>query len=286
MEAYFQIAAQDPAQPFSKDVLGLFLSARDFNKKVFDTVEGTAFTEPKVWHKGPEEGELQGGGIMTVGRGEILEKCAVNMSYVWGSRYPQIESQHANKPFTATGVSLICHPKNPNAPIAHMNIRVLKVGRGEDSQTWIGGGADLTPMVKFADDTQDFHNALKAACDETRFASKYQSYKKWCDEYFYIPHRKEIRGIGGIFFDYVNVEQTSDFEFLFKVATNFGAVYQTILERRKNLPYTDSDVKKHHFWRARYAEFNLIYDRGTRFGLLSGGNTEAILCSMPPVVCW
>lgn len=287
--SYFDIAARHPALPFQKDVLGLLLSGRDVNRQMFDNVEGTAnFTVQKQWDKTSENGEAQGGGIMSVGRGKILEKCAVNISIVWGPKYPALEKQHADKPYVATGVSLICHPKNPHAPIAHMNVRTLCVGQQDDPdrQMWIGGGADLTPMTPFEEDTKDFHAAMQRSCVGTRFADQGEHFRKWCDEYFYIPHRKEVRGVGGIFFDYLVVQSPEDFKILQLLTSEFANVYQTILQRRVDTPYTEHDVERHLYWRARYAEFNLIYDRGTRFGLLSGGNTEAILCSMPPMVRW
>lgn len=266
--------------------LELFVAVRNLNRNMLETIEGTpGCAEIKSWNKTGPNGDAQGGGTMSTLRGKIVEKAACQMSVVWGPSYPSIEQDHSGKPFTAMGVSFICHPYNPYGPIAHMNVRVLKVGEGADAITWIGGGADLTPMIPFAEDTADFHNVLKKACQDNRLGD-YEKYTKWCDEYFFIPHRGETRGVGGIFFDYVKPSQDSDFQILLDVAQGFAHTYADILARRVYTPFDDITKDKHLYWRGRYAEFNLVHDRGTRFGLMSGGNIEAIFGSLPPVVKW
>jgi coproporphyrinogen III oxidase len=279
------IALKGDAPAFDARYLDMLLAVRETNRNLFTALEGTQAYEAKDWRKQGKAGEHQGGGVMSIHRGEVLEKAAVNMSVVWGDSYPSIEKDYAGKPFAAAGVSLICHPFNPNAPIAHMNVRSLRVGEGQDSVTWIGGGADLTPMVRFEQDTSEFHAAMRDVCERDKKAD-YDRYKAWCDEYFFIPHRGDTRGVGGIFFDYVHIGHVDECAILLDLGQAFARVYGTILARRVEMPY-DADLKERHLhWRGRYAEFNLVYDRGTRFGLMSGGNTEAILASLPPVVKW
>ena len=265
-------------------LLRLFLYIRDLNLSVFDSVEGSTFITPKPWEK-PQGASLEGGGVMAVGRAKHLEKCAVNMSLVAGKSYPSLESQYAGQPFVAGGVSLICHPFNPHAPIAHMNIRVLRVGHGEGAVTWMGGGADLTPCVKYDDDTDLFHGLLKEACQKHP-KGNYAEFKQQCDDYFFIPHRGDTRGVGGVFFDYLSFEDASDCGLLLEIGQHFAFAYHTILKRRVHIAFDEALKEKHLYWRGRYAEFNLAYDRGTRFGLMTGGNTEAIFASLPPVVKW
>ena len=276
---------QHDAGVFPREVLSLFLAVRDTNRALFASIEAQDHLQVKTWEKLSKEGASQGGGVMSVHRGDILEKAAVNSSVVWGDAYPSIEKDYAGKPYAAGGVSLICHPRNPNAPIAHMNIRVLRVGEGESAVTWIGGGADLTPMVRFEEDTGAFHDALRGSCERNRHGD-YAKYTKWCDEYFFIPHRGDTRGVGGVFFDYVHIGEPSECALLLDLGQTFTRVYGEILARRVEMPYDDELKERHLHWRGRYAEFNLVYDRGTRFGLMSGGNPEAILASLPPVVKW
>jgi coproporphyrinogen III oxidase len=279
------IARRDDKVAFDPRLLDAFLAVREANRDLFTAIEGERRYDAKDWRKSGKAGEHQGGGVMSVHRGTILEKAAVNMSVVWGDAYPSIEKDYSGKPFAAAGVSLICHPLNPNAPIAHMNVRTLRVGEGSDAITWIGGGADLTPMVRFADDTAEFHAALEAVCARHSSAD-YERYKAWCDEYFFIPHRGDTRGVGGIFFDYVKVGSVDECAILLDLGQAFARVYGAILARRVEMPYDDELKERHLHWRGRYAEFNLVYDRGTRFGLMSGGNPEAILASLPPLVKW
>ena len=279
------LAETIPNCPIPEDRLRMLVAVRNMNRNMFAALDPSAVIEIKPWNKSGPAGEPQGGGVTTIVRGDILEKAAVNMSVVSGPSYPSIEKEYSGKPFTAAGVSLICHPKNPNAPIAHMNVRMLVVGTGDDQISWIGGGADLTPMVKFETDTQMFHQAMEHSCVNNRLGN-YPRFREWCDEYFFIPHRGETRGVGGIFFDYLPLEQHSDLSLLLDVGQLFAQTYAEILARRVEMAYDTSLADKHLYWRGRYAEFNLAYDRGTRFGLMSGGNIEAIFASLPPIVKW
>jgi coproporphyrinogen III oxidase len=248
----------------------------------FEQVDGAARFERKSWDKGANpSGRASGGGTMGVIRGQVVEKAGANVSAVWGDSYPALEGEHKDKPYFAAGVSTITHMYNPHAPIAHMNVRVLEVG----DTFWFGGGADLTPFIRYDEDTREFHAALEAAC-RTLGADVYAKYKQWCAEYFYIPHRQSERGVGGIFFDYLKGEFAEILAFQRAVTAAYVETYPRILERRKSLPFTDEQKEGQLYWRGRYAEFNLAYDRGTRFGLMTGGNTEAIFVSMPPVVKW
>ncbi|MDE3269877.1 MAG: oxygen-dependent coproporphyrinogen oxidase [Pseudomonadota bacterium] len=222
-----------------------------------------------------------GGGTSLVLRGEVIEKAGVNFSCVAGDAYPRLESEHHGKPYYATGVSSICHPANPHAPIGHMNVRMLEVG----DKVWFGGGADLTPYRIYEQDRDEFHQALRQACDSYS-PTAYAEYTKWCDEYFFIKHRNTVRGVGGIFFDYLQNDFDTLLAFVCAVAEAYGRVYPQILARRLPLPYDSDDRDGLFYWRGRYVEFNLIYDRGTSFGLKTGGNVEAILVSLPPQVKW
>ena len=278
-------------QPFADEYVHLLLYVRNLFKNVYSTVEGKDIITQKSWSSSQSHG-LSGGGMMTVIRGDILEKSAVNLSVVSGPKYPgkdtgaKDDEKFAGKPFVAAGVSLISHPKNPYAPIMHFNIRMIKVFDNEKTYQWIGGGADLTPMEIFDGDTQDFHNALKIVCEKNSNIANYDHFKQWADEYFFISHRKEARGVGGIFFDFLPVKSDMETNLLLDLGQYVAHSYAQILAKRVDMSYTEELVKKHQYWRGRYAEFNLIYDRGTRFGLMSGGNYEAIFCSLPPRVRW
>jgi coproporphyrinogen III oxidase len=281
----FEISKPMHGRRISTRELGLLTFVRNLNRAVFLSIDPEAQVSVKPWTKSGADGSPQGGGVMTVVRGPVLEKAAVNMSAVWGPSYPSIEKEYSGQPFFAAGVSLICHPYNPNAPIAHMNIRVLKVGAGDDYLFWMGGGGDLTPMVRFQEDTDGFHAAFRSAC-EAHPLGDYSKFKQWCDEYFFIPHRGETRGVGGIFFDYLKVSGETDLGLLLNTAQVFAHRYAEILQRRVPMAFSDELKEQHLYWRGRYAEFNLVHDRGTRFGLMSGGNIEAIFASLPPVVKW
>lgn len=227
-----------------------------------------------------------GGGRMRVLKnGKVFEKAGVNVSCVWGE-FPkefaaEIPGAEENPEFWACGISLVIHPRNPYVPITHFNTRHIVT-----KKSWFGGGGDLTPTIPYDEDTKDFHLSFKTACD--KYDPKYyEKFSKWCDEYFYIKHRKEIRGVGGIFYDYLN---TNDFEkdknFNQSVGEAFLKIYPEIVKRRMHQPWGNEELEKLLIKRGKYAEFNLVYDRGTKFGFQTGGNTEAILMSLPPLAAW
>ncbi|TAK97996.1 MAG: oxygen-dependent coproporphyrinogen oxidase [Rhodospirillaceae bacterium] len=261
---------------------------RDLQARItaaFETLDpGHTFT-CTPWTR-PDTDRLKGDGEMRVMRGGVFEKVGVNFSNVWGtlsdagmSQMPGAKESEGR--FTACGISLVAHMTNPFVPIVHMNLRCMTTSKG-----WFGGGADLTPTFPFAEDTADFHAALKGACEAYR-PDAYDEYKAWCDKYFYLPHRKEPRGVGGIFFDDLNSgDGDRDWAFVRAVGEAFLAIYPKIVARRMNLPYTDADRDKLLLKRGRYVEFNLVYDRGTRFGFVTEANPEAYLMSMPPIVKW
>ena len=237
------------------------------------------------WQKGPEE-MLQGGGITALIRGtQTFEKMGVNFSCVYGT-FPEpfrreipgaIESEGK---FWASGVSLVCHPLNPHVPGVHMNIRRIETSKG-----WFGGGADLTPAIPYTQDTTHFHTELEKACNSYNLEA-YPKFSKWCDDYFFIPHRNEARGVGGIFFDYLDDKPQETFQFVQNVGQAFLNAYLPLVTTRKDTSFTETDRHTQLLKRGRYAEFNLMYDRGTRFGLQSGGNIDAILMSLPPLATW
>lgn len=239
----------------------------------------------------------QGGGGLTrvMENGAIIEKGGVNYSYVEGTNMPASATAHrpelAGRSFKAMGVSLVIHPQNPHAPTSHMNVRFFIAEKeGEEPIWWFGGGFDLTPYYADKDDCVFWHQQAKVAC-EPFGAEVYDKYKQWCDEYFYLKHRDEHRGIGGLFFDDLNSEQTGwDFEqcfaFMQSVGDHYIKAYRPILAKQKNKPFTEAERDFQLYRRGRYVEFNLVWDRGTLFGLQTGGRTESILMSLPSEVRW
>lgn len=239
------------------------------------------------------DGDFGGGRIQVLRGGPVFEKAGVAFANVKGN-FPKefaktIPGCEESTDFTATGISLVFHPRNPHVPIVHMNTRFITTG----GKQWFGGGADLTPVIPMEEDTASFHQHMKNACD-THDLAYYDEFKAWCDEYFYIKHRKETRGVGGIFYDYRFIEADNNgrdnFENLFQFTKDVGLAflkaYTEITRRRYHTPYDASDLAAQFHKRTRYAEFNLVYDRGIKFGLNTGGNIEAMFMSLPPVCGW
>jgi len=235
-----------------------------------------------------------GGGVSRLlEEGNVLERGGVNFSHVQGTKLPPSATAHrpelAGRPWDAMGVSLVLHPRNPYAPTVHLNVRmfVAHAAKGGDDAWWFGGGMDLTPYYPFVDDAVHFHRACRDALLPFGGPELHAKYKRWCDDYFYLRHRKEPRGVGGIFFDDLS---EGGFERCFaltrSVGDHFLPAYAPILERRRDLPYGERERDFQAYRRGRYVEFNLVWDRGTLFGLQSNGRTEAILMSLPPVVKW
>jgi coproporphyrinogen III oxidase len=249
-------------------------------------------TDPQVkltkdnWSK-----NLGGGGLTLAFSGEnIIEKAGVNFSHVYGESLPQAATLKrpdlTNKPFQAIGISLIIHPVNPFVPTCHANLRFFIAENDHQDTWWFGGGFDLTPYYAFEEDCIHWHQVAKKACDPFGL-ELYPRFKKWADDYFFLPHRNEARGIGGIFFDDINQwDFETSFGFIRSVGDHFQEAYFPLVDRRKLTPYTDANKNFQLLRRGRYVEFNLIYDRGTLFGLQSGGRVESILISLPSLVSW
>ena len=235
---------------------------------------------------GADEWERPGGGagLTRVLAGERIEKAAVNFSAVHGPTPRGLSEQQAagSSEFYATGISVIVHPRNPHAPTFHANLRFFETDTG---RAWFGGGADLTPYYLYEEDARLFHRTLKEVCLRHPVAD-YSSWKKACDEYFYLPHRGEARGIGGLFFDHLDQHLDRVWEFQLDLGESLGTAYLPILTRRVDMPYGEDEELWHQIRRGRYAEFNLVWDRGTRFGLETSGRIESILASLPPRASW
>ena len=249
----------------------------------FEVLESTVAFEAEAWNF--KDGG--GGDTRILENGEVFEKAGVNFSSIRGMQLPEAatvqRSSLKNKPFAAIGISVVAHPLNPYVPTTHMNLRFILVG---DEVWWFGGGFDLTPYYGFEEDAVHWHTVAKHACDPFG-DNRYQEYKRWCDEYFYLKHRNETRGIGGLFFDDLK-EQGFDFCFrlIQSVGNHFLPAYMPIVKRRMNMKYGQRERDFQLYRRGRYVEFNLVYDRGTLFGLQSKGRTESILMSLPPQVAW
>ena len=265
-----------------------FEKLRDLICAEFEAIEREAGSDAAfdytAWDRVDPSGEPGGGGVRGVMKGKVFEKVGVNVSTVGGTfegDFAKTINGAAEDPrFFATGISLVAHMANPMVPAVHMNTRFLVT-----TKRWFGGGADLNPPIPFDEDTADFHAAMKAACDP-HGADYHDRYKKWADDYFYIPHRKVHRGVGGIFCDHLEGDFDANFAFIQDIGRQFLDSYARIVRRRMHDSFTPADEAQMLEWRGRYAEFNLVYDRGTLFGLKTGGNIDAILMSLPPRATW
>jgi len=283
--------------PYTERARAWFESLRDSICAEFEKIEREAGSDAAFeytpWERaaveGGGEGGETGGGTRGLIKGKVFEKAGVNISTVHGAFSKEFAgSVNGASPeapeFSATGISLVAHMANPHVPAVHMNTRFLTT-----TKAWFGGGADLNPPIPYDDDTADFHAAFKAACDAHE-PGDYPQFKAWADDYFYIPHRKCHRGVGGIFYDHLECADAAawdaNFAFTKAVGEAFLEIFPKLVRRRMNAAFTADDTQQQLEWRGRYAEFNLVYDRGTTFGLKTGGNTEAILMSLPPVAVW
>ena len=265
-----------------------FESLRDRICAEFEAIEREAGSDASFdytpWDRIDPSGEPGGGGVRGVMKGKVFEKVGVNVSTVGGifegDFAKSIHGAGDDPRFFATGISLVAHMTNPHVPAVHMNCRFLNT-----TKRWFGGGGDLNPPLPIEEDTADFHATMKAACD-AHDPAYYERFKEWAETYFYIPHRKVSRGVGGIFFDHLDGDFETNFAFTRDVGEAFLEAYPRIVRRRMDTPFDAGDEAQMLEWRGRYAEFNLVYDRGTLFGLKTGGNIDAILMSLPPRATW
>ena len=279
--------------PYTARAKTWFEELRDRICAEFESIEAEMGSDAKFeytsWNREEEGNANPGGGTRGVMKGQVFEKVGVNVSTVHGQFAPEfaktIHGAGADNPgFTATGISLVAHMANPHVPAVHMNTRFLTT-----SKAWFGGGGDLNPPRPYAEDTEEFHAAFKAACD-AHDGDYYPRFKAWADEYFYIPHRQVHRGVGGIFYDHLEcadeAQWEANFAFTQDVGRAFLDVFPRLVRRRMRMAFAEAEKRQQLEWRGRYAEFNLVYDRGTLFGLKTGGNIDAILMSLPPEAVW
>ena len=270
-----------------------FESLRDDICAAFEAIEREAGSDAKFeyipWDRETDDGAEGGGGVRGVMKGQVFEKVGVNVSTVSGDFAPGFAdtingASEASPGFTATGISLVAHMANPHVPAVHMNTRFLTT-----SKAWFGGGADLNPPIPYEDDTAEFHAAFRAACMGHN-PTYYDKFRKWADDYFFIPHRGVARGVGGIFYDHLECDDLAAFERNFAFTRDAGSafleVFPKIVRKRMGQEWSEAEKAAQKEWRGRYVEFNLVYDRGTLFGLRTGGNVDAILMSLPPEVTW
>ncbi len=276
-----------------KSIEDFFRELQDDICQKLEAADGRAEFQEDLW----EHHSGGGGRTRLMQEGNVIEKGGVNFSSVRGEVHPRLRAQMGlgaddDCHFTATGVSIVMHPHSPGVPIIHMNVRYFELS---DGTCWFGGGIDLTPHYVVERDARLFHERLKSACD-AHHAEYYPEFKKWADDYFFIPHRDETRGVGGIFFDYLKPDDPAGrgkglskvalFEFVKEVGRSFAPLYTHLIREHRDEPYTEAEKKWQYLRRGRYVEFNLVWDRGTKFGLETGGRTESILMSLPPQAQW